>query len=86
MNEYSPDPYQVLHLEPAATAGEVTRAYRALMRTHHPDITRPDVVPAERESRAQKLHEIMDAEACPVRESPGMNGRARAGSRLRSSA
>ncbi len=63
MNEYNPDPYRVLHLEPAATAGEVARAYRALMRTHHPDTAPPDAVPAERESRAQELHEIMDAYA-----------------------
>lgn len=63
MNEYNPDPYQVLHLAPAATAGAVARAYRALMRTHHPDTSPPDAVPAERESRAQELHEIMDAYA-----------------------
>ncbi len=61
MNEHSQDPYEVLHLGPAATAGDVTRAYRALMRTHHPDTTGPDAVPAERESRAQELHEIMGA-------------------------
>ncbi|MET3721352.1 MULTISPECIES: J domain-containing protein [unclassified Arthrobacter] len=61
MKEDSPDPYDVLHLGPAATAGDVTRAYRALMRTHHPDTTPPDAVPAERESRAQELQEIMAA-------------------------
>lgn len=63
MKEHTPDPYQVLHLEPAATAGEVARAYRALMRTHHPDTTPSDAVPADWESRAQELRDIMDAYA-----------------------
>ncbi|RAX47109.1 hypothetical protein DQ354_02605 [Arthrobacter sp. AQ5-06] len=63
MTEHSPDPYEVLHLGPTATAGDVTRAYRALIRTHHPDTTRPEAVPAERESRAQELHDIMAAYA-----------------------
>ncbi|MGY4541334.1 hypothetical protein ACVWY0_001243 [Arthrobacter sp. UYNi723] len=37
MKEHSPDPYEVLHLGPAASAREVARAYRALVRAHHPD-------------------------------------------------
>ncbi len=61
MNEHGPDPYDVLQLGPAATAGEVTHAYRALLRTHHPDTTPPEALPAERESRAQELHDIMAA-------------------------
>ncbi|WP_426995980.1 DnaJ domain-containing protein [Pseudarthrobacter sp. N5] len=63
MKEHSPDPYDVLHSGPAGTAGDVTRAYRALMRTHDPDTTPAEAVPAERESRAQELHDIMDAYA-----------------------
>ncbi|RNL59161.1 J domain-containing protein [Arthrobacter oryzae] len=57
----SPDPYDVLHLGPAATAREVARAYRTLVRTHHPDTTPPEALPADRDSRAQELQEIMAA-------------------------
>lgn len=63
MREHSPDPYQVLHLGPAATAGDVTRAYRALMRTHHPDTMPPEALPDEQKSKADALHDIMDAYA-----------------------
>ncbi|MGO4583687.1 J domain-containing protein [Arthrobacter sp. 2RAF6] len=40
MKTNDPDPYDILHITPAATAREVGRAYRALMRSRHPD-TRP---------------------------------------------
>jgi DnaJ-class molecular chaperone len=33
-----PDFYQVLRVEPTASQQEISRAYRALMRTHHPDL------------------------------------------------
>lgn len=33
-----PDYYAVLRVKPAATQREISRAYRALMRTHHPDV------------------------------------------------
>ena len=32
------DHYAVLGVAPAATQQEISRAYRALMRTHHPDV------------------------------------------------
>jgi len=70
MKEHDPDPYEVLHLGAAATAREVTRAYRSLMRTHHPDTRTPGAVPAGTESGAQELQNIMDAYAVlgdPVR-------------------
>ncbi|MDQ0851917.1 hypothetical protein QFZ79_000028 [Arthrobacter sp. V4I6] len=70
MKEHSPDPYEVLHLRPAATARDVTRAYRSLVRTHHPDTRAPETVDAGPESSAQELHDIMDAYAVlgdPVR-------------------
>lgn len=63
MKDHSPDPYEVLHLGPAATAREVTRAYRSLVRTRHPDTRTPEPVPADSESSAQELHDIMDAYA-----------------------
>ena len=33
-----PDYYDVLRVKPAASQQEISRAYRALMRTHHPDL------------------------------------------------
>lgn len=33
-----PDYYDVLGVKPAASQQEISRAYRALMRTHHPDL------------------------------------------------
>jgi DnaJ-class molecular chaperone len=33
-----PDYYAVLRVTPAASQQEISRAYRALMRTHHPDL------------------------------------------------
>jgi curved DNA-binding protein CbpA len=35
-----PDPYAILGVDPAATAEQITHAYRDLLRRHHPD-TRP---------------------------------------------
>ncbi|MGO4859538.1 J domain-containing protein [Arthrobacter sp. 2MCAF14] len=40
MRNNGPDLYDILHIAPTATAREVTRAYRTLMRGLHPD-TRP---------------------------------------------
>lgn len=33
-----PDYYDILGVKPAASQQEIARAYRALMRTHHPDL------------------------------------------------
>lgn len=33
-----PDHYAALRVKPAASQREISRAYRALMRTHHPDV------------------------------------------------
>ncbi len=35
-----PDYYAALRVKPAASQREISRAYRALMRTHHPDVDR----------------------------------------------
>src|SRR5690242_18213058 len=56
----SPDPYAVLRLSPAATPREITRAYRALMRTHHPDTNPAGQAPGN-QATARELQEIMDA-------------------------
>lgn len=66
MKGRSPDPYEVLHLGRAATAREVGRAYRALVRARHPDTRPAGAVPAGPDSTAQErqeLQEIMDAYA-----------------------
>ncbi|UKA64451.1 J domain-containing protein [Arthrobacter sp. FW306-04-A] len=73
MEDHSPDPYKVLHLDPAATAREVNRAYRALVRARHPDTRTPGAVAAgpdsgaqelgDQELRDQELRDIMDAYA-----------------------
>ena len=63
MKEHTPDPYKVLHLKPAATAREISRAYRALVRAHHPDTRTPGPLPAGPETGAQELLDVMDAYA-----------------------
>ena len=37
MNDTRPDPYAVLGVAPTATAQQISRAYRRLLRHHHPD-------------------------------------------------
>lgn len=54
-----PDYYAILRVDPAATQQEVARAYRALMRTHHPDVD--GVNPARREGQDAELLLIMQA-------------------------
>lgn len=36
-SSHQPDPYTVLGIDPTATAEQITHAYRALLRRHHPD-------------------------------------------------
>nr|WP_256128114.1 J domain-containing protein [Arthrobacter sp. SDTb3-6] len=56
-----PDFYAVLHLGPDATGAEVGRAYRSLMRRHHPD-TRPSPATSEQAClEREQLTQIMDA-------------------------
>ncbi|MDP9934732.1 curved DNA-binding protein CbpA [Paenarthrobacter nicotinovorans] len=57
-----PDHYATLRVAPDATAREIARAYRTLLRTHHPD-TRPKVDDGDTASAAdlQELHAIMQA-------------------------
>jgi DnaJ-class molecular chaperone len=54
-----PDYYNVLRVTPAASQQEISRAYRALMRTHHPDL---DGAPADDgELHRGELLQIMQA-------------------------
>ena len=42
-----PDHYAALHVPRTATQREIARAYRSLLRTHHPDLANPTAAPAE---------------------------------------
>jgi DnaJ-class molecular chaperone len=56
------DHYATLHVSPDATAREITRAYRTLLRTHHPDIRqRVDDGDTTSATDLQELHAIMQA-------------------------
>ena len=37
-----PDLYAILEVPPSATQAEISHAYRALLRRHHPDTRAPD--------------------------------------------
>ena len=64
-----PDYYAALRVEPRATQQEISRAYRTLMRTHHPDVDGGGAVDvgavdggaADREAKANELLMIMQA-------------------------
>src|SRR4051812_18052210 len=57
------DLYAVLRLEPQASAAEISRAYRAQLRQHHPD-TRPEADSEEQDAlERSKLQTVMDAYA-----------------------
>ncbi|WP_255770649.1 J domain-containing protein [Pseudarthrobacter sulfonivorans] len=58
-----PDYYKVLRVEPAASQQEISRAYRALMRTHHPDVEGAGTVSpvAGGEPNGSELLQIMHA-------------------------
>lgn len=47
MTSTTPDYYAVLQIPHGASQQEIARAYRALVRRHHPDVARGDAVPAE---------------------------------------
>ncbi|BAS10881.1 chaperone protein DnaJ [Arthrobacter sp. Hiyo4] len=58
-----PDYYDVLRVRPSASQQEISRAYRALMRTHHPDLdggATGGATPGRDLSRAELL-QIMQA-------------------------
>lgn len=59
MKTNSPDPYEILHIDPTATAREVGRAYRAQMRSRHPD-TRPAREPGTGPTTPESQKELQD--------------------------
>lgn len=60
MSRPVPDHYAVLHVSCDATPREIARAYRALMRRHHPDVATGEAVPAELERIMQAFSVLRD--------------------------
>lgn len=90
-----PDPYGVLRIGPEASSAEISRAFRSLVRLHHPD-TRPSAgTPGDLATELARLQTVMDAYAVlgdPVqrklfdRHHPAMETLPEARSRVRSRA
>ncbi|MGO4384912.1 J domain-containing protein [Specibacter sp. RAF43] len=57
----APDFYAILKINPDATADEVSRAYRSLLRRHHPDTRAEADTAAAAADAAARLQEVMDA-------------------------
>lgn len=56
------DLYAVLGVSPSATQAEISRAYRALLRRHHPD-TRPQDDESQGDASDEALNQILAAYA-----------------------
>lgn len=69
MTTAQPDPYAILGLSPTATQTQISRAYRVLVRRHHPD-TRDPGDEQGRVASETTLHQVLAAYAVlhdPVR-------------------
>lgn len=60
MTSPSPDYYAVLQIPHGASQQEIARAYRALMRRHHPDVASGEAVPAELQLVMQAFATLRD--------------------------
>lgn len=60
MSSDFPDYYAVLHVPRTATQREIARAYRSLMRKHHPDLDNPTAVPGELQLIMQAFEVLRD--------------------------
>lgn len=60
MTSPSPDHYAVLQIPHGASQQEIARAYRALMRRHHPDVAGGEAVPAELQLVMQAFDVLRD--------------------------
>ena len=63
MNDTHPDPYAVLGVAPTATTQQINRAYRRLLRHHHPDTRSGGTVPADASSGTASLADLLTAYA-----------------------
>ncbi len=63
MNDTHPDPYAVLGVAPTATAQQISRAYRRLLRRHHPDTRSGEAVLADATSGPGSLADLLTAYA-----------------------
>jgi DnaJ-class molecular chaperone len=85
----TPDYYAILGVQPHATQQEISRAYRALMRSHHPDVnggTAPEgellkimqafsvLRDSERRAVYDQQRSAAAAQAIPVRKVPSPGG------------
>ena len=63
-SSHQPDPYAILGVDPAATAEQITHAYRDLLRRHHPDTrpTTPDI-PDHAPTDDARLQQVIHAYA-----------------------
>lgn len=73
MTSPSPDYYAVLHVSRGASQQEIARAYRALIRRHHPDVAGGEAVPAELQLVMEAFAVLRDPKrrAAYDREAPG---------------
>jgi DnaJ-class molecular chaperone len=62
MTRPAPDYYAVLQIPHRASQHEIARAYRALMRRHHPDLASGEAVPAELQLVMQAFSVLRDPE------------------------
>lgn len=60
MTRPAPDYYAVLQIPHRASQQEIARAYRALMRRHHPDLANGEAAPAELQLVMQAFSVLRD--------------------------
>ena len=63
MNDTNPDPYAVLGVAPTASRQQVNRAYRRLLRRHHPDTRADGTAPVQGSDGRVPLADVLAAYA-----------------------